>query len=382
MMDFSFTPEQEELRKSVVDFARKELNGDLLLEEREARFSREKWRAAARFGLHGLPVPDAYGGTGRDLLTTVAAMEGLGYGCRDNGLIFSINAHVWSAEVPILRFGSAAQKERFLPPLVNGDWVAVHAMTEEGSGSDAFNVATTATRRGGRYVLKGSKIFITNAPEADLLVVFATVDASLGPDGISAFLVRKGTPGLSVSRNLDKMGLRTSPMGEVFLDDCDVAAEDLLGEEGAGAAIFNSSMDYERACILAANVGTLERQLETCVERARTWRRFGQPIGKFQSISNKIADMKVRLETARLLLYRTAWLKDQGKRASMESAMAKLYISECLVKSSLDAIQIFGGYGYMTEYGIERDLRDAVGGTIYSGTSEIQRHIIARHLGL
>ncbi|HVT16748.1 MAG TPA: acyl-CoA dehydrogenase family protein [Thermoanaerobaculia bacterium] len=381
-MDFEFTPEQVDLRLAVVEFARRELNAGLVEQERSGLFCREKWEKAARFGLLGLPLPEAYGGAACDLLTTVHAMEGLGYGCRDNGLVFAMNAHIWSAEVPILRFGTEEQKERYLPRLVSGEWIAVHAITEEGSGSDAFNLAATAIRRGDRYVLNGSKVFITNAPVADLILFFATVDRASGPDGISAFLVERTTPGLAVTGGFEKMGLRTAPMGQVFLDDCEVLEGQRLGGEGAGAAIFNASMDYERACILAAGVGTLERQLEDCIERARTWKRFGKPIGKFQSISNKVADMKVRLETARLLLYKAAWLKAAGQRASMESAMAKLYVSECMVQSGLDAIQIFGGYGYMADYGIERDLRDAIGGTIYSGTSEIQRMIVARHLGL
>ena len=381
-MDFEFTQEQQELRAAVVDFARKELRGDVTAAEKEGHFPRAQWEAAARFGLHGLPVPAEYGGSGQDLLTSVAAMEGLGYACADNGLIFSINAHIWSVVTPILRFGNAEQKARWLPRLVNGEWVGAHAITEEGSGSDAFHLSTTARKDGDTYVLKGSKIFITDAPVADLFVIFGVSDPEAGVEGISAFVVEKGTPGLSVSKSYEKMGLKTSPMGEVYLDDCVVPASQRLGEEGAGVAIFNSSMDFERACILAAGLGTMERQIEACVERARTWERFGKPIGKFQSVSNRIADMKLRLETARLLVYKTAWLKAKGRRASMESALAKLYMSECLVQSGLDAVQIFGGYGYMTEYGLERELRDAVGGSIYSGTSEIQRMIIARYLGL
>lgn len=381
-MDFSFTPEQHELKQQTIDFAKAELNDGLLEDDRAGRFSREKWDKAAKFGILGLPIPEEYGGTGCDLVTTVHTMEGLGYGCADSGLIFSLNAHVWAAETPILRFGTAAQKERYLPRLVSGEWIGVHAITEEGSGSDAFNISTTAEKRGDQYVLNGSKVFITNAPLADVMVVFATVDPELGRDGLSAFLIDKDTPGVSVSSDFEKMGLRTAPLGQVFIEDCVVDEGQRLGGEGAGAAIFNSSMDYERACILAANVGTLERQLERCVDRARNWERFGKPIGKNQGVSNKIADMKVRLETARLMIYKTAWMKDQGQRVGMESAMAKLYVSECMVQSSLEAIQVFGGYGYVAEYGIERDLRDAVGGTIYSGTSEIQRMIIARHLGL
>lgn len=381
-MHFELTEEQQELKRAVTAFAHGELNRDVQAHDREGEFPLAKWKAAAEFGIHGLPVPTEYGGTDHDLLTTVCAMEGLGYGCRDNGLIFSINAHIWSAEIPLLRFGTAAQKDRWLPALVSGEAIAVHAMTEEGSGSDAFNVATTATRNGDAYVLNGSKVFITNAPVADMVIVFATVDRTRGTDGLSAFIVERGTPGFSVSAGFDKMGLRTSPMGQVFLDDCVVPADARLGTEGAGVALFNTSMDHERACILAAYVGTMQYQLERCVERARTWHRFGQPIGKFQSVSNRVAEMATRLETSRLLLYKTAWLKSQGRRASRESAMAKLYISEAFMQSSLDAVQLFGGYGYTADLGVERDLRDSVGGTIYSGTSDIQRMIIARYLGL
>ncbi len=381
-MHFELTEEQQEIKRAVADFARSELNRDVQTHDREGEFPRDKWLAAAAFGIHGLPMPAEYGGTDRDLLTTVCAMEALGYGCRDNGLIFSINAHIWSAQIPLLRFGSDAQRARWLPRLVSGDAIAVHAMTEEGSGSDAFNVATTATRREDGYVLNGSKVFITNAPVADMVIVFATVDRSRGPDGLTAFVVERGTPGFGTSPGFEKMGLRTSPMGQVFLDECVVPEHARLGGEGAGVAIFNTSMDYERACILAAHVGTMQFQLERCVERARTWTRFGQPIGKFQSVSNRVAEMAVRLETSRLLLYKTAWLKARGRRASRESAMAKLYISEAFVQSSLDAVQLFGGYGYTADLGIERDLRDAVGGTIYSGTSDIQRTIVARYLGL
>lgn len=381
-MDFDFSPEQDELYEAVCEFARDRLSADVIERDESGRFDRSLWRAAADFGLVGLPVQTAFGGQELDLLTTVRAMEGLGYGCRDNGLVFSLNAHTWSVVMPIQTFGTDAQRERYLPGLVDGTLIGAHAITEEGSGSDAFNLATTARRTDEGWILNGSKTFITNAPVADVAVVFASVDRSLGADGISAFIVERGDQGFETGKSFSKMGLRTSPMGEVFLEDCLVADDRMLGGEGAGVAIFNSSMDYERACILAANVGAMEHQLERCVERARTWRRFGRPIGDFQAVSHRIADMKLRLETARLLLYRTAWLKDQGRRVGMEAAMAKLYISECMLESSLDAIHVFGAYGYTSEYGVERDVRDAVGGTIYSGTSDIQRTLVARQLGL
>jgi alkylation response protein AidB-like acyl-CoA dehydrogenase len=381
-MNFDFTPEQRELRLAVAKFAAAQLKLDRSTDERNGCFERTKWQEAAKYGLHGLPMPETYGGLGHDLLTTVAAMEGLGYGCRDNGLIFSINAHIWSVQMPILHFGTDVQRQRYLPKLIGGEWIGAHGLTEETSGSDALNLKTTAVRRGDAYVLNGSKVFITNSPIADVFLIFANENPEAGADGVPAFLVDRGTEGLSAPKGFEKLGLRTSPMGQVFLDDCVIPASQRLGGEGAGFAIFNSSMEYERACILAANIGTLEHQLECCIERANTWRRFGQPIGKFESVSNRISEMKIRLETARLLVYRAAWRKSENQRAALDSAMAKLYMSECLLQSSLDAVQIFGGYGYVTDSGIEHDLRDAVGGTIYSGTSDIQRLIIARHLGL
>jgi alkylation response protein AidB-like acyl-CoA dehydrogenase len=213
-------------------------------------------------------------------------------------------------------------------------------------------------------------------------LVFATVDKSKGFSGITAFLVETGTPGFSVGRPLEKMGLRTSPMAELVMEDCYIPEENRLGREGAGSSIFNDSMEWERSCILGSHIGAMERQLETCIRYARERRQFNQPIGKFQSVSNRIADMKLRLETARLLLYKVAWLKKMGKPAIMEAALAKLYLSESFVQSGLDAIRTLGGYGYMAEFEVERDLRDAIGGTIYSGTSDVQRVIIARFLGL
>jgi alkylation response protein AidB-like acyl-CoA dehydrogenase len=381
-MDFSWTKEQLEYKKAVIEFARKELNDGLVERDQEGAFSLENWRKCARFGILGLPIPEEYGGAGEDILTTMLTMEGLGYGSRDNGLIFAMNAQLWSVQMPILAFGSEAQKLKYLPGLCNGDLVGMHGMSEPDSGSDAYSLRTRAERRDGGYVLNGSKMFVTNAPVADLAVIFATVDPGKGIWGVTGFIIERDTPGLTVSRDLHKMGLRTAPMGEVILEDCFIPEENRLGAEGIGTRIFNHSMEWERACILGSHVGAMERQLEECIQYAREREQFGQPIGKFQSVANRIADMKVRLETARLILYRVAWQKKLDKPTPMDAALAKLYISEAFVQSSLDAIRIHGGYGYMTEFEVERDLRDAIGGTLYSGTSDIQRNIIARLLGL
>jgi len=381
-MDFSWTEEQTNLKHAVIKFAKKELNKELIERDRQAELSRENWQKCARFGILGLAIPEEYGGGGADIMTTMLVMESLGYGCKDNGLIFGMNAQMWSVQHPILTFGSEAQKQKYLPALCSGELIGAHGMSEPDSGSDAYSLRCRAERVNEGYLLNGTKMFVTNAPIADMALVFATVDPTKGIGGITAFLVDKGTPGFKVSRSIEKMGLRTSPMGELILEDCLVPVEKRLGPEGAGSSIFNSSMEWERSCILASHIGAMERQLEACIGYARERRQFGQPIGKFQSVANRIAEMKLRLETARLLLYKVAWLKQMNKSAIMEAALAKLYISECFVQSSLDAIRTYGGYGYMTEFEIERDLRDAVGGTLYSGTSDIQRVIIARWLGL
>ncbi|MGD2101045.1 MAG: acyl-CoA dehydrogenase family protein [Acidimicrobiia bacterium] len=383
-MQLNWTEEQESLRDTIIEFARHELSDDVPGRESAGGFTRELWAACARAGIQGLPIPEEYGGQGADPLTTMLALEALGYGCTDNGLIFSLNAHMWSAAMPLLRFGNDEQRQRFLPGLCDGSLIGVQGMTEPGSGSDAFGLTTTATLDGDKYILNGAKTFITNGPVADMFVIFASTNPSVGALGISAIIVEAGAPGLTVGAPFSKMGLRTSPMTELFFDDCEVPAENLLGRPGNGMAIFNHSIDWERGFILASAIGTMERQLETAIEHARTREQFGQPIGKFQAVSHRIVDMKVRLEAARWMLYSAGWARElsDGAATPLESAMAKLYISEAWVQSSMDAIQIHGAYGYMTEAEVERDLRDAIAGRIYSGTSDIQKNIIAGRLGL
>ena len=381
-MNFSWSAEQLEFKETVIGFAQKELNHGLLERDKEGQFCRENWRKCAEFGILGLPFPEEYGGAATDILTTMLTMEGLGYGCRDNGLVFALNAQMWSVQHPILTLGTSAQKKKYLSRLISGEMIGAHGMSEPDSGSDAYSLRTRAEKCEDGYRLNGTKTFVTSAPIADLALVFATTNPKKKMWGITAFLVERGTPGFKVSGDIEKMGMRTAPMGELILQDCYIPAENRLGPEGAGARIFNSSMEWERSCILGSHLGAMEHQLEVCIRYANERRQFNQPIGKFQSVSNRIANMKVRLETARLHLYKVAWLKKQGKPATMEAAIAKLYLSEAFVESSMDAIRIHGGYGYMSEFGVERDLRDAIGGTLYSGTSDIQRNIITRLLGL
>lgn len=381
-MDFAWSEEQQAFRREVIRFAQQELNDNLIERDLHEEFSWDAWRKCAKFGIQGLPIPQEYGGGDADMLTTVCGLEALGYGCRDNGLIFSINAHMWTSEIPILKFGTEAQKKKYLPKLVSGEWVGLHAMTEPMSGSDAFSLLSRAERKGDRYVINGSKTFITNAQNAEVIIVFANLDPEKGAAGITAFILDKDTPGFTISRKLHKMGLRTSPMAELSFVDCEVPVENLLGKEGGGQTIFTVSMEWERICIMASHLGAMQRMLETSVKYAKERRQFGQVIGNFPPISTKIADMDIRLETARLVLYKAAWLKSQGKHALREGSIAKAYVADACIQQALDAIQIHGGYGYMTEYQIERELRDAISGKIYSGTTEIQKKIVAGFHGL
>jgi L-prolyl-PCP dehydrogenase len=376
------TDEQQRLQDSAIAFARQALAYDVVAAEADERFARETWLRCAEFGVLGMPIPEEYGGLGLGLSALLAVMEGLGYGTRDQGLLFSLNAHLWTNSIPILTYGTPAQRQHWLPRLCDGRILGANAASEPDAGSDVFAMRTRAVRDGDAYVLNGTKTFVTNAPVADLFVAYATIDPALGPMGVTAFIIERDTPGCLIGRPLHKMGLRTSPMAEVIFEDCRVPVDNRLGREGRGVEVFECSMEWERGCILASCLGVMRRQLEDCIRHARERKQFGRPIGKFQSVANRIVDMKVRLETSRPLVYRIGALKDAQQEAMLEAAMAKLHVSQSFVQSSLDAIQIFGGYGYMTEQRIERDLRDAVGSTLYSGTSEIQRNLIARALGL
>ena len=385
-MDLAFSSAQQAWFDLASQFAASELidtDGETVLDRDAGRqFWREGFRRCASIGVNGLTVPEHYGGKGLSLPTAVAALEGLGYGCADTGLVFAISAALWTVAMPILVFGSDAQKRRYLPGLCDGTLFAANAASEPESGSDIFSMRTRADRKGDRWILNGRKTWITGGPVADLILCFATTDASKGALGISTFIFPSDTPGFRVVREISKMGMRTAPMGELAMEDMELPDDALLGRQGRGAPIFNAALEWERGAILAGVLGTMRRQLERCIQHARTRKQFGKPIGKFQSVSNRIVDMKLRLETCRPLVYGFAQKKERGGEATLEAAMAKLHVSECFVANSLDAVRIFGATGYITETGIERDLRDSVGGLIFSGTNDIQRTIIAQQLRL
>lgn len=381
-MDFSWTEDQLARRQAAAEFAKTCLNEGLAERDRGGDFPREAWERCAEFGVLRSAVPEVYGGSELDLLTTVLVMEGLGHGCRDNGLILALNAQIWTVQHPIVLAGTEEQKQTYLPRLCSGEWIGAQAITEKGAGSDAFSLSTSAIQRDDGYVLNGKKRLITLAPVADLILLFASTAPDKGKWGVTAFLVERSAPGLSFSPIVEKMGLRTVPMGEIELTDCWVPSSARLGREGSGVALCNMGLEYERGCMLASYLGVMERQLEETVEHARTREQFGEPIGKFQSVSNRIADMKVRLEAARHLVYRAAWLKASGKPAMLEAAIAKLFLSEGFVRSSEDAMRVFGGDGYLAGLDPERNLRDSFASTLYGGTSDIQRQVISRLLGL
>jgi alkylation response protein AidB-like acyl-CoA dehydrogenase len=376
-MDFSWSEQQEELFGTIERYAAAELNGNLIENDRNGTFNLEGWRGCGSLGIHGFAVPEEFGGLGQDPMTTVGALERFGYACRDNGLAFSINAHMWTACAPIVAFGTPEQKKRYLPGLSNGQLIGGNAMSEPGSGSDAYAMRTMAEKKGDKYVLNGSKIYVTNGPIADVLVVFASTDRSLGAAGISAFLVEKSFKGFRVGRTLEKMGMRTSPMAELFFDDCEVPEENRLGREGAGASLFTHSMTWERGTILSSALGTMRWLMEKSVAFAKQRKQFGQPIIKFQMVGSKLVDMKIRLDSARYIAYHGAYQRSLGRSAVLDAALTKLHVSDSWVKTCEDAIQIHGAFGYMTESELERELRDAMGSRLFSGTNEIQRNLVA-----
>lgn len=378
---FTPTEEQRELRDGIGPFC-ETINEGHIERDGKAEFDHDAWKLLRTSGILGLPFDERWGGLGQDLLTTMYVLEGFGYGCRDGGLIFSTTTHIVSTGVPLARFGSAALKDRYLPAVCDGSLIGSHAISEPGSGSDALAMRTTASKTDGGWILSGSKTFISNAPVADLMVVYARSDTNAGPLGITAFLVETSSPGFSVGQPIPKMGLKTSPMAEVFLDDCFVPDSNVIGSRGMGFLVLDHVMKWEILCSFIVNVGEMAHRVERCVTYAKQRHQFGRPIGANQSVANRIVDMLVATETARKWLYDTAEKLTRGETITTDLAISKLIASEANLSTSLAAVNVFGGNGYMAEYGLEKDVRNAVGGTIYSGTSDIQRSRIAAMLTL
>ena len=381
-MDFELSSEQQKIRETIIDFAKKELNNNVVERDRDQHFPHDLWLKCGEFGLQGLPVDVEYGGSGFDPITTAVALEALGYGSKDAGLNFAICAHLLACVVPLWRFGTDQQKKAYLPALCNGQLVAVNGATEHSGGSDVFSMKTTARKTDTNYVINGVKIFSSNGPVADIAMIYAMTDPDKGFfGGLSCFVLERES-GFSSGQVFEKMGLRTCKIGELLVNDVAVDESQRIGKEGAGGIIFNYSMEWERICIAACHVGTMRRILEETISYAKERRQGSGHIGQNQAVSHKLADIKIRLEASRLLVYQAASKLDRSRSVGLDASMAKVFVSESLVKAAMDCVQTLGGNGYMVEYEMERTLRDSIASTIYSGTSEIQRNIIAKWLGL
>ena len=381
-MAFSSSAEQQRLYAAAREFAERRVNPAIGNRDGTPYFGRQEWRLCGEIGLLGSCVPERYGGHGHDALTVAWIVEGFARGCTDAGLVFAACAHLFACATPIADFANETLKERVLSRLACGELVGANAITEADAGSDVFSLRTRAVRDGARYLLTGSKSYVTNGPVADCFVVYASTEPTHGYLGISAFLVEGDAPGLTRGEHFDKVGLNGAPVCELRFDQCVVDEANRIGAEGEGAAIFRSAMEWERACLFALYLGVMDRQLEEVVAFAKGRRQFGKAIGRHQAIAHRAADMKLRLDAGRLLLHRACWMKSQGLDCSLETSMAKLAISEGAVSSGLDAIQIFAGLGIKSETGVATALNDALPSTIFSGTSEIQRDLVARGLGL
>ena len=345
-------------------------------------FWADGWKRLADRGLFGLLADERHGGQNLELCAALLTIEGLGHGCRDEGLIFAMSSQVLTMQLTLQRFGSADQQDRWMPHLLSGDAFGAFAMTEPDSGSDAYSLSTTAERTSEGYVLNGEKAWITMAPLADVFVVFATVNSEVGRWGITSFLVPGDTPGLIVGPNMPKSGMRTTPFANVRFESCAIPESARIGAEGAGASMFSSAMEAESGFLLASGVGALQRVLEENIKFARTREPFVPAIGAFQGVSHPIPEIKLAHESARLLLYKAAALQQRGDASMMAAALAKLGASEAVLSGSLTSLEVHGARGYVTEYEVEREVRNALGGVIYGGSSAIQKNIIARLLGL
>jgi hypothetical protein len=380
-VEFSFTDEQRAFKEQVLKFSQKEIAPYAEESDWKGEFCWEAWKKMGAFGLLGLPYPEEYGGSAADVVTACLAGEALAQGGAEGGLCLAWGAHTYLCGDTILVNGSEAQKRKYVPKIASGEWVGALGLTEPGAGSDAASIRTTAKREGDYYLLNGTKMFITNGPIADVLVVMALTDKEKKAGGISAFIVEKDFPGYSVGRELKKMGVKASTTGELIFEDCPVPAQNLLGKEGDGFGMALVTLEWDRSALMAPFLGALEYALEASIKYAKERVQFGRPIASFQAMQHKLADIKVTVEAVRLLIYRVAWLKDQGKSFNpVEAAAAKLFVGELGMKAASDAVQIHGGYGFMHEYPVERIFRDAKLGAIGGGTTEIMRLIIARSI--
>jgi acyl-CoA dehydrogenase len=376
-MSFELTEEQESLRRTVRKFAEKELAPIAAESDEKGEFHREIYEKLAEIGLLGIPCPEKYGGAGLDYSTYIVVIEEIAKTCLSTAVGLAVQG---LPQIMISQFGTEQQKRTYLSPLASGEKLGAFALTEAGSGSDAASLKTTAARDGDSYVINGSKVFITHGGVADIYLVMARTDPEQRARGISSFIVEEGTPGFSSGKTEKKMGLRASPTREILFEECRIPRDNLVGDEGDGFKIAMIALDSGRITIGASAVGLAQAALDESVVYAKQREQFGRPIADFQGIQFMLADMATSIRAARNLVREAAYLKDAGKPFSHVAAMAKLFATDTAMKVTTDAVQIFGGYGYMQDYPVERLMRAAKVTQIVEGTNQIQRMVIARHL--
>jgi alkylation response protein AidB-like acyl-CoA dehydrogenase len=377
-MDFCLTEEQAMFQAMVRDFATNVVKPEAAKIDEEGKFPTEIFKKAAELGIFGISIDEKYGGSCMDYVSMTLCCEELSKACAGLGCIFLANLSL--ACYPIYKFGTEEQKKKFVTPIATGEKICCFALTEPGSGSDAATIQTTATKQGDNFIINGNKIFITNGAEASIAVVFATEDKTKGTKGISAFIVESNTPGYSVGKLEHKMGIHGSSTAELVFENCKIPKANQLGESGRGLRYAMEAIDSSRVTVAAQALGISQAAFDDALSYAQTRIQFGKPISQHQAIQWMLADMATQIDAARMLVYRAAWLKDQGKPFMKEAAMAKLYAGEVSSFVTNKALQIHGGYGYCRDYPMERYLRDAKITEIYEGTSEMQRMTIARAL--
>ena len=377
-MDFHLSDEQLEMQDMVRKFAQNEIAPLAEEIDRDSRFPAETFEKMGELGLLGLVIPEEYGGVGQTILTCCVVAEEIAYACSSTSLSYLTHSVLFGHN--LASNGSEEQKKKYLPDIASGKRLGAIAMTEPGAGSDILSMQTFAQQSNAEYIINGSKTFITNAPVADLFLVYVRTDKDAGPHGLSQFIVERDFPGFSVGKPFQKMGMRGSPTAELFFDDCRVPAENLVKGENQALGIILGGLDVERTVGGSMGVGSARAAFDRALAYSKERQQFGQPLFMFEMVAEKLADMSMEIEAARLLTHKAATLCDEGIRCSAEASYAKLFASETAMRATSEAVQILGGYGYMQEYEVERMMRDAKLGTIGGGTSEIQRLIIAREI--
>ncbi|MDG9702873.1 acyl-CoA dehydrogenase family protein [Streptomyces sp. DH37] len=378
-MDFGWSREERLLAEELVEEI---ASWQLSPGERGRSFTAAEWSLCGKAGLLGWAMPTEYGGRGMGALSTANAFETMGFACSDTGLAFSAAAHLLACGMPIAEFGSPEMKETCLPRLSSGQWVGANGVTEEQAGSDVFSLSTTAERCDDGYVLNGRKSFVSNGPAADVFVIYARTDPSLGALGISAFVVPKGTHGLIVGPPQEKVGLHSCPAGYVDLVECRVGRENLLGPEGAGMSIFKRTMQWERSCLTAIYLGTAKRLLSLTSDHCAARKQFDRPLAQHQAVAHTLARLHVRLEAGRLLVYRACWLLDQGDKSLTPASMAKVSVSQLALDVSTTATHLFGSLGIWGNSPLGHSVVDALPASLFSGSTEMQYDIISSELGI